>query len=481
MGSGNGSTLATLDLAQVSYLNGGKIIDFVDAAKWSGGASGNFLNAANWNDNQVPSAARNAVVDRGNATSAVLSLDAGAIANLRSFGAGSGTVNVNLGNGAALTTHDNGFVSAEVGATLHIDGGAVTAAAVEAWGSISLFNSIIALDGGSVNQPVRGGRYGIVVGPGGSLTIGTGADVTVANSSAGTVVRVGEGFGASAILNIESGGALKIGTPTQLGALQVGDFGSTGQVNQSGGLVDVVGSLNIGNRSASIGGSQGIYDLSGGTLRLSGGLYGLGRTVGTDAFAAHGEMKVSGGVLDIVDGGFIIGDRDSTGLQGTGVLSQTGGVVRVGADATLFLAGFGGGTYNLSGGTLEVGGNGLRPTYNNSEPYAFNLGGGTIKVVGSNLTIDESLTLVGNTVSTVDTNGFSAVIQNPFSGPGSLAKTGDGVLIAEQGFVIHSLAVEEGLFIAKGLIEASGEVSINDGAVFNGSGAGSIWCRTVVS
>lgn len=475
VGSGNANTRATLDGAQVSYLNSGKLIDFVDGARWTGAANSDFLNATNWNDNQVPSATRNVLVDKGDSTVTTLNLGVGAVANIRSLGVGSGTVALNLGSGSSLTANDNGFISAETGATLQLTGGTVTAAAIEAWGAVELSNSEVTLDGGSVNQPVRAGRYGIVVGPAGSLTIGNGADVVVANSSAGTVVRIGEGFGSAASLKIESGGSLKVGTPAQLGAFQVGDFGSTGEVVQTGGLVEVVGSLNIGNRSSAAGGSQGTYTLSGGTLRLSGGLYSLGRTVGNDAFAASGQLNLSGGTLEIAGGDFIIGDRDSTGLHGSGVINQTGGVLRVSPTATLHLAGYGGGTYHLSGGTLEVGGtNGLRPNYNNSASYALNLGGGTIKVTGSDLTTNASITTVPGTTSTIDTDGLNAVIQGSITGGGSLIKAGDGALTVEQNSALEDLMVQGGILVAKATVEAAGEVTVAAGAVLAGNGAGSL-------
>jgi hypothetical protein len=474
VGSGNANTTVTLDAAQVSYLNGGKIIDFVDAARWTGATSNDFIDSANWSDSQAPNAARNAVIDKGAGTLVTLTLGPGSAANVRSLGAGSGTVAINLGNGASLTANGNGFISAEVDSTLSLSGGVLSAAAVEAWGAVQLENTIVSLDGGSVNQPVRGGRYGIVIGPGGTLTLGDGAEVTVANPSAGTVVRVGEGFGDIALLEVEPGSSLKVGTASQLGAFQVGDFGSKGEVVQTGGLVEIIGSLNIGNRSSALGASQGTYNLSGGTLRLSGGLYALGRTVNGDAFAASGQMNISGGVLEIADGGFIIGDRDTTGLQGTGTINQTGGVMRVGEDGLLHLAGFGGGTYNLSGGTLEVGGDSLRPNYNSSAPYAFNLGGGTIKVIGSDLTTNASMTTVAGTASTIDTSGLNAVVQGSVTGSGSLIKGGEGTLTIEQDSALASLTIQAGILLAQGEIEATGDVRVAADATFAGTGSGSL-------
>jgi hypothetical protein len=475
VGSGNQDTLVTLDHAKISYLNGGKLIDFSDAARWSGGAAGDFLTGTNWSNGVAPSAAQNVVMDRGNATATAMTVGAGVTANVGSLGAGSGDVTLQLGPDASLIANNDGFLSAENGADFQITGGTITAAAVEAWGNVTLANTTVALDGGSVNQPVRGGRYGIVVGPGGSLTLDNGATVTVANANAGPVVRIGEGEGAVARLNVEPGSSLSIGTASRLGTLQVGDFGSTGEVTQTGGLVEVTGSFNLGNRSSASMASRGTYNLSGGTLRLQGGLYSMGRTVGADAFAASGEFNLSGGLLEIADGGFVIGDRDSTGLHGTGVLNQTGGTLRVGTGAStaLFVAGFGGGTYNLRGGTLEVGGNGLQSNYNNSAPYTFNLAGGTIKVTGSNLTLALEIDAEPGSTSVIDTNGLDATLQN-ITGGGSIVKTGEGSWIQEGLAEVGALTIQQGTLVANDAISATGEVTIDAGAAITTTGSGSL-------
>jgi autotransporter-associated beta strand protein len=265
-------------------------------------------------------------------------------------------------------------------------------------------------------------------------------------------IAVGTSAVGNAVMNITSGTLNVNGsvTSTPCGsncpALQVGDFGGVGIVNQSGGTViigdgGVGGSLNIGNQ-----GGNGTYNLSGGILQLgsttdvTAGNYSIGRSTGATRNSV-GVLNISGtGLLDMQGGFFVNGDRDSAGAGATtsSTITQTGGTFRVGAGTTLYLAGADNAnaidsTYNLNGGTLEVGGSGLQAHYapaGTTATYAFNMGGGTIKVIGSALTTasDVNATLTAATMSTIDTNGLGATWNGVFSGAGGLNKTGAGTL-----------------------------------------------------
>lgn len=244
------------------------------------------------------------------------------------------------------------------------------------------------------------------------LSLGFGTDPTIPGSTS------------SGTLNV-SGGVLAFNN-----TLQIGDFGGSGTLTQTGGNV-VFGtpgvSLNIGNQ-----GGTGVYNLAGGTVTFGTAatdFVTLGRNSGSNA-PSSGTLNLSGGTFNLANGALFLGSNlISSAGEGTGTLNQTGGTLAIGAASRLYLAAAGNGTYNLSGGTLQIGGNSLFGDYNNlGGTYAFNLGGGTIQVAGSALSADVNATLVGGTTSTIDTNGLAANWSGVLSGSGALNKAGEGVL-----------------------------------------------------
>ncbi len=225
-----------------------------------------------------------------------------------------------------------------------------------------------------------------------------------------------------------SGGSLAMDT-----SLQVGSFGATGQVTQTGGDVRVFAgcgdiarcaSLNIGNQ-----GGTGTYDISGGSLTFDGpGFFILGRNDGANA--STGTLNLSGtGMVTVNQGTLVVGNNIASSNPGSGTINQTGGTLAIDNAVTMYLAGSGNGTYNLLGGTLQIGGTSLAHHYlNQAGTYAFNLGGGTVQVTGTALTTDVNATLLAGSASSIDTNGLGATWSGVLSGPGGLTKAGAGTL-----------------------------------------------------
>src|SRR6516162_8554821 len=231
-------------------------------------------------------------------------------------------------------------------------------------------------------------------------------------------------------LNV-SGGTISFGT-----GLQVGDFGGQGTLNQTGGTVRVeatcgdpahCAALHIGNQ-----GGTGTYNISGGELDLVGSNNELGRSTGSKPRSA-GTLNISGtGVVDLSANGALIigyGNENTSPNTSQGLIDQRGGTLRVHNGSTLYLTGANSSSvYNLTGGTLEIGGNSLKALYGvTPNPYQFNLGGGTIKVIESALVTTVNATLASG-VSTIDTNGLGATWSGVLSGNGGLAKIGAGKL-----------------------------------------------------
>jgi autotransporter-associated beta strand protein len=312
----------------------------------------------------------------------------------------------------------------------------------------------------------------------GETYIVQGAMAQTSGNTGITYLAVGEGV-TGAAPNVGalfvSGGTITFGT-----GLQIGDFGGQGTVDQTGGTVQIIptcgdlthcSAMHIGNQ-----GGNGIYNISGGELELVGGLNGLGRTNGSGKPGSSGTLNISGGTVDLSagSGGFgslIIGygNNNASAAPSQGVINQTGGVLRVEAGATLYLAGqfSSTGTYNLNGGMLQIGGNSLQPGYLNNTPnYQFNLGGGTIQVIGSALTANVNATLTGGTISTIDTNGLGATFSGVLSGGGALAKAGAGTLVLSG-----ANSYTGGTFLNGGVINVSADNNLGDstgGLTLNG-------------
>lgn len=431
-----------MDFASISYLNSGSVIDFVDGTKWTNAAGGAFDTGANWAGGVAPTATVNGIFDLNSTYTVTVPVSTA----VRTLGVSNGNVTFDVATGQTLTLANDGYLFADTGATLSVTGaGAVSAAVVDAIGAVNLA-TVTDLSGGSVPHPVRDGtnplatsRYGLVVEAGGTVNLLSGADVTVSQTNKNVGIRVGEGMG-TGTLSIATGASLEVGNTdsfgvnglTSNGFIVVGDFGSTGVVNQTGGAVLLTdGSFNLGNQ-----GGTGTWSISDGSLTLAGGLHSLGRNTGSRA-AGTGTLNLSGTALMEVKASlnngpasFVVGDRDDSTTDGFGIINQTGGTLRVEAGSYLFLGGHGSSQYNLNGGTLEVGGSSLRGLYQNAPggSYAFNLGGGTIKVIGSDLSTSVNAATVASTASIIDTNGFNANWSGNLSGSGILNKTGTGTL-----------------------------------------------------
>lgn len=304
-------------------------------------------------------------------------------------------------------------------------------------------------------------------------TVGAAGNVSIPYFSLGT------GAGADATLNLsDSTLNFTISQPdagNQAAGFQVGDFGGTATVNHSAGTLNIHdASFNISNQ-----GGQGTYNLSGGALNFTSldssvSFFNIGRNTGANP-ATTGILNVSGtGLLNVhkTNGNvnMIIGSRaTSLGAHSSGEVNQTGGTIRLSNGANLYLAGFGDGVYNLTGGTLEIGGTSLNGVFTGgSGAYLFNLGGtGTIKVIETDLNSDVNMTLVSGGNAAIDANGFNANLSGLISGPGALTKKGAGRLI-----LTGANTYSGGTTVAAGVLEGNstslqGSIVNNASVVFN--------------
>ncbi len=294
-------------------------------------------------------------------------------------------------------------------------------------------------------------------------------------------VGVGSGTGNTGTYTM-SGGSLIfpagpvppiVGGAGTFASFRIGDFGGTGTFIQTDGTVTVNGALDIGNQ-----GGHGTYELSGGSLDLESGQSALGRTNGSSS-SSTGTLDISGSGQLNVDGTYeFIGSNwyPTTGSPlGSGVINQTGGAITVASMATLYLTGNGVGTYNLDGGTLNIGGNSLVGNFGEENgSYQFNLGGGTIQVTGSDLITSVNASLTSGTQSFIDTNGLNATFSGNITGAnGQLIKTGAGNLALTGTDTFASFGIEDG-----NVNQSTSTLTVNELMVGTGTGATGTYTMT---
>lgn len=389
------------------------------------------------------------------------------------YGSGPGTATFNLGGGTIRVTGSNLNTAVDANLTAGQQSVLDTNGFNAAWnGNFSGTGALVKSGAGVLTLSGTSRTFGF-------FNAAQGTTVQTAGTTTSPEFTVGSGTGANGTFTL-SGGTIVIDNVPPFGGsssgLRVGDFGGTGVFNQTGGTITigsasaaVGGSLNVGNQ-----GGTGTYNLSGGTLILARGTHNLGRNV-TGATPSTGTFNLSGGLLEVIDGtSFILGDRDGGGLTGTGVLTQTGGTLRI-THGNLYLSSFGAGIYNLNGGTLEAGGaTSLRANFVSSAGgYTFNLGGGTIKVIGSALSVSARATFAAGTTSTIDTNGFAATWSGNLDGAGGLTKTGAGILtLSGTNTYAGATNVNQGTLKlgSAGALSPNTTLSVADGASFDANG-----------
>ncbi|MDB5394774.1 MAG: hypothetical protein JWM91_2280, partial [Rhodospirillales bacterium] len=245
--------------------------------------------------------------------------------------------------------------------------------------------------------------------------------------------------------------------------MQVGDFGGTGLVTQTAGTVNITGSFNIGNQ-----GGAGTYDLQNGTVNLLTGLYDIGRNSGNNA-AGSGTLKLEGGLFDIKSSNFILGNRDTnsgTLGQSSGKVIQTGGTMLVEGTSAIFLSARGNGEYDLDGGTLEIGGTGLRSNYNGSGGTgALHMGGGTLAVTGANLTTDATVVLDAGSSSALSLGALNATFSSGIAGAGNLEVSGTGTAAFSTLGGTGTVTIDAG-----STVSVAGAVGADETIAFNGAG-----------
>jgi autotransporter-associated beta strand protein len=263
-------------------------------------------------------------------------------------------------------------------------------------------------------------------------------------------------------------------------AFQIGDFSSAAVVNQSAGTVSILGAaMNISNQSG-----LGTYQLSGGSILVGSdpnfptdrAFFTLGRNSGHHA-PTVGLLNLSGtGVIDVSSASssnaLILGSLvGAIASSSSGHLNQTGGTIRIHDGGQFFLSGFGNGLYDFSGGVLEIGGLSALATGfgGGSGTYQFNFGGGTIAVIESDLSTDVNMTLVPGSSSTIDTQGFNAILSGQLTNAGALIKVNSGTLtLSGANSYFGGTTLSQGtILLANNTGLGTGSLALSDGTTLS--------------
>ena len=426
-------------------------------------------------------------------------LSSGNVANNMRVGETTGSAGsiLTLDNGASLTVGSTSVGTAGSGdGTLNVIDGTLVATntlfiAGDATGAGNTSGHLIVGDG--ITNPTVTVASNLEVGRGGAggFTLNSGTvNVTGANF---VLAQTGGSGSAQATI---SGGTLNVGSPGGNNQFNVNSGTGGATVDHTGGTVNVAQDLRLANNNATTG--SRIYNLDGGTLNVGRHLrlgdngsatlnYESGTlTIGSVLYLG-GSESTSAGANPSADGTLNIGTGGGTptlttgqfevGRHRIGTVNHANGTVNVNATHNLVISQYANatGTYNLTGGTLNVGvgpgsqgnmnfnsgtgtfnqsdgtvnlnGNHINLTNNAAASATYNLSGGTLDLGGGNVNSGPGTTAFNFTGGTLkDVNHFNlsldqqgGVLQvGPDSGAGTMLINGDYFLSSGQLSVTHA-------------------------------------------
>ncbi len=248
----------------------------------------------------------------------------GGTVNLNGDGGGAG--NYRIGHGATSTLNvSSGVFNVSTVAQI-ANGSSVNVSGTGVLNMTQYFdNTAINVTGGTVNFQRAGGNH---------LALGTNGTLGISNGQVSATTDFNVSLNADGTVN-QSGGTFTqaIGSSLILGAGAAG----TGTYNQSGGDLEA--------ETITKGGSAGVYNFSGGTLRSLGA---LNLTAGGLTANITGTAG-TGSTID-TNGNSVIVNADQINLGAGGVLTKVGaGALTINNDRQ-----FNSGTWNVNGGTVNT-------------------------------------------------------------------------------------------------------------------------------
>ena len=361
LGARTGGVVSTIDVDNVNaqFTPGGDFIWITDPGP------GNYVDGWNWDIGTSPSSADNAFIPHGQANSTNLSLSGTGSLTINGTGALNESADLNVGYQLAggpyvLNLGDDGQLT--VGGSLWVGREAGASGTVIQTGGDATVNGWIFALGDNATAT---GRYEL---SGGTLNVGApfviGVNGTgVFNQTGGTVTHTSSMYLAD---NVGSEGTYNLSGPGVLsttGELRVGNR-DKGTFNMNGGKVTTGSAL----RLAPIGTGEGIFNMTDGEVRVGSYIIAGGEGKGTFTQSGGTVTQTGGGLLILGDhagsegiydlsGGTLtvnsVSVADKANTIGTFTLSGTG-TLDSGGDTNIGQAGDG--ELNIQGGTATIGG-----------------------------------------------------------------------------------------------------------------------------
>ncbi len=319
-------------------------------------------------------------------------------------------------------------------------------------GRLSAGNTFVGLGGtGSLTQ--SGGAHTIT----NDLSLGTDATGNGAYTLSGGTLDVGgdiiSGAGNSTLLI--NGGTLNVAG----GNIDVGNFYIGRNLGSNHGSYTLRGSGTITAQTEKIGDEGGS-----GTLTQSGGI----NTITGALYIGSGYSNGGYGVYNL-EGGSLVANDESIGQRGAGEFNQTAGSHTI--TNILLLGRYGNGSYTLSGGTLDVGGdivNGAGVSTLNIDGGALLMSnGGTIDVDNLNIGVNGDY-LVSADELVLTANRFTN--NNRFAIDAGATLTANGAGLENYGsMTVNGTLGGDGVLANFGHMEANGTVGGSGGLINYGS------------
>ena len=486
---------------------------------WNGGgANNNWSTGPNWVGGTAPATSGNNVTFAGSVRTSP-SLDASYSVTGLTFSNNASSFTIGTANSSTLTLAGDVVNNSANTQTLNVPLALSLGATLNAAAGDLIVNSNITLGASlalagngnfTLNGNLTGGGSFTKIGTG-TLTLGGAVSAGLVSFDDGTTTVSGAVSGAGGLTYIGyltgngvvnmTGGTWNIGGEIRVGGSDQGgsDIVGTGSFNISGGGTVNANSLTLANGYSADNTESGTVTLNSGCtfistndvilewagaglgkLAVNGGTFIIGPTA-TKWFNV-GYWDSGSGELDITNGNLYLENDSSIKMcrgnnnTGANVINQFGGNVTFYSDAgvtvggtgnlDLDYSGFGGGIYNLNGGTLTA--PQIEQTISSgSGNFLFN--GGTLKPTASTTTFMQGLSfaivMAGGAI--IDTTNCNITIGQALtdgsvlgSGGGGLTKIGNGTLTLSGGYSYSGPTV-----VRAGALSLDGTQSSSGGAI----------------